>query len=134
VPPDVSYATKTAVISRFGVEAHFEDGRLRVVPWPEVVGIVARRLPLEPPYAGETFVDIVSTAGSTVRIVPWTTLVGDVVNDGSEERARAVVKVAADYAPAAQIDPATRMFLEGTGRAAQLPDAATLALHDQRLA
>ena len=37
-----------------------------------VIGIIARRLPKEPPFDSTTIVDIVSTAGSTLRVVPWT--------------------------------------------------------------
>jgi hypothetical protein len=131
---ELSYATKTAVISHVGVEAHLEDGRVRVVPWREVVGVVARRLPPIPPFGGQTFVDIVSTADSTVRILPWTSLVGQLVADGDAEKARAIVRIVSLQAPNARLDQATRVFLNSTGPAAQLPDAETLAAHDARLA
>lgn len=131
---DLRYAANTAVISHVGVEAHLDDGRVRVVPWREVVGVVARRLPAEPPYFGETFVDLVSTAGSTVRILPKTILVGELDADGDAEKARAVLRLVTLHAPAAQLDQATREFLGGHEPAAQLPDVETLAAHDARLA
>ena len=131
---ELSYAANTAVISHVGVEAHLDDGRVRVVPWREVVGVVARRLPSVEPYRGETFVDIISTAGSTVRILPWTTLIGHVAAEGDADKARAIVRVVTLHAPSAQLDPATRVFLASSDPAAQLPDAATLAAHDARLA
>ena len=131
---ELSYAANTAVISHVGVEAHLDDGRVRVVPWREVVGVVARRLPADAPYWGETFVDIVSTSGSTVRILPKTILVGELVADGDAEKARALVRLVTLHAPDAQLDDATRVFVGGRDPAAQLPDAETLAAHDARLA
>ncbi|HEY1814430.1 MAG TPA: hypothetical protein VGL61_16285 [Kofleriaceae bacterium] len=131
---DLQFAANTVVISHVGLEAHLADGRVRVVPWREVVGVVARRLPAVEPYRGETFVDVISTAGSTIRILPWTSLIGHVAADGDADKARAIVRVVTLHSPDAQLDPATRVFLASSDPAAQLPDAATLAAHDARLA
>lgn len=131
---DLRYAANTVVLSHVGVEAHLDDGRVRVVPWREVVGVVARRLPAQAPYGGETFVDLVSTAGSTVRFLPKTILVGELDADGDAEKARAVVRLVTLHAPTAQLDQATRQFLASHDPAAQLPDAETLAAHDAMLA
>lgn len=131
---ELRFAANTVMLSHVGVEAHLDDGRVRVVPWREVVGVVARRLPPFAPFSGETFVDIISTADSTVRILPWTTLVGELAADGDAEKARAIVRLVTLRAPGAQLDQATRVFVDGRGPAAQLPDAVTLAAHDARLA
>jgi hypothetical protein len=101
----LSYTALTAELTAGGIDARREDGTSRLVLWRDVVGVVARRLPTD--FDGTTFIDIVSTAGSTLRIVPWTRM--------------------------AHVDPATRAFLE-CGEAAQLPDLATLSAHDERLA
>lgn len=127
------YATLTATVTHVGIEARREDGFARTVMWPDVVGIVARRLPPEDPWEGATFVDLVSTAGATLRIVPWTRLAGDRIEGEGIERARALVQLAAARCPSAKLDAATRTFLGSHGQAAQLPDEPTLAAHDRRL-
>ncbi|MEO8839985.1 MAG: hypothetical protein ABI591_28045 [Kofleriaceae bacterium] len=135
----LAYATARAVFHKSGIDAEREDGTHRKVLWPDVVGVVARRLPAEPPYDGETFIDLVSVAGATLRFLPWTELTGAALDDalatGNEsERARTFVQLVAMACPDARLDSATRTFLGGRGLAAQLPNAATLAQHDQRLA
>ena len=113
-----------------GIDARREDGLARLVLWRDVVGVVARRMP--PAYDGAAFVDIVSTAGSTLRIVPWTRLTGRLEAEG-DARPRAVVEHVVACCPGVRLDPATRIFLD-TGEPAQLPDLDTLRAHDDRLA
>ena len=130
----LSYVAATVESSRAGLDARREDGVAKLVMWTDVVGVVARRLPAEPPYDGETFVDIVSSAGSTLRIVPWTRWSGDALDGDGEDRARAIVHLVASRCPGAALDAATRAFFGGHGHAAQLSDLVTLAQHDERLA
>jgi hypothetical protein len=101
-----------------------------LVVWRDVVGALARRLPAE--LESATFVDVVSTAGATLRVLPWTRLSGDAL-DG-EDRALALLHYLVAHCPDITLDPATRAFIEGRSDAAQLPDVATLAAHDARLA
>jgi hypothetical protein len=126
----ISYVALTAELTSGGVDARREDGSSRLVLWRDVVGVVARRMPDD--YDGMTFVDIISTAGSTLRIVPWTRLTGAPIEDG-DARPRGIVERVVAMCPAARLDPATRTFLE-TGEAAQLPDLDTLQAHDAHLA
>jgi len=128
----LQFAALAAEVTRGGLDARREDGSTALVIWRDVVGVVARRLP--PVYEGATFVDVVSTAGSTLRILPWTRLTGELVAGDGELRARAFVELVKLHCPEAKLDPATRAFLERQGQAAQLPDMETLAAHDQRLA
>jgi hypothetical protein len=130
------YATAIANVTDKGIEAKREDGLAKRVRWHEVVGVVARRLPAQPPYDGITFVDVVSTAGATLRILPWTRLSGEAIDgeDDGEDRARSFVQLVVVHCPDVHLDPATRTFLGSHGHAAQLPDAETLAAHDARLA
>lgn len=134
VPPHLrnrlAYVAVTAELTSGGIDARREDGTSRLVLWRDVVGVVARRLP--DVYDATTFIDVVSTAGSTLRIVPWTKLTGVPVADG-EARPRGIVECVVERCPAARVDPATQYFLE-TGEAAQLPDLSTLKAHDERLA
>ncbi|HEX2685087.1 MAG TPA: hypothetical protein VHN14_00640 [Kofleriaceae bacterium] len=127
----LSYVAITAELTAGGIDARREDGSSRLVLWRDVVGVVARRMP--PAYDNATFVDIVSTAGSTLRIMPWTRLTGDPIVAQGDTRARHVVERVVAMCPAARLDPATRVFLQA-GEAAQLPDRETLQAHDDRLA
>jgi hypothetical protein len=130
------FTTLTADLSRAGIDARREDGSTLLVMWRDLVGVVARRLPPDEPYNGIGFVDLVSTAGSTLRILPWTRLSGDPVDGDGEgdARCRAVVQLVQARCPEIQLDRATKTFVVGGDPPAQLPDAATLAAHDQRLA
>ena len=130
----LKYVAATVDVTRAGIDARREDGVAKLVLWADVVGVVARRLPADAPYNGETFVDVVSSAGSTLRLVAWTRWNGDPIAGEGEERARSIVQLVASRCPGAALDAATRTFLGGHGHAAQLPDLATLAQHDQRLA
>lgn len=135
----LKYATARAVFHAKGIDAEREDGTHRNVVWPDVVGIVARRLPPDPPYAGATFIDLVSVAGATLRFLPWTELSGNELEAALEagdehERARTLVQLIAMACPEARLDSATRTFLGGRGPAAQLPSEQKLAQHDERLA
>jgi len=131
----LSFATTTVALKSDGVVARCDSGVTKAVAWSEVVGVVARRLPPDAPYHGETFVDLVSTVGSTLRILPSTELTGELLQgaEGPVERARAFVQLVASRCPGAKLDAATRTFLGSRGLAAQLPDAGMLAQHDARL-
>lgn len=138
VIPDVArnklrFAVLSADISRAGIDARREDGSSVLVMWRDVVGAVARRLP--PSLEGSTFVDLVSTAGATLRILPWTRLAGEPLagGDDADARARSLLEVITASCTECQLDPATRAFVAGD-LAAQLPDAELLAAHDERLA
>ncbi|MGN6106943.1 MAG: hypothetical protein ACTHU0_17690 [Kofleriaceae bacterium] len=128
----VRYAALTAELTRAGIDARREDGSAVLVMWRDVVGVVARRLP--PAYDGATFIDVVSTAGSTLRILPWTRVTGETFDGDGEARARAIARSARVYCPELHLDAATAAFLERGEPAAQLPDLELLATHDDRLA
>ncbi len=130
----VSYAVVTAAFSGAGLTATREDGLSRLIEWGEIVGIVARRLPQHAPFDGLPFVDIVSSAGSTMRIMPATEIMGHTLEGDMTARARSLVNVLASQALGARLDTATEVFATGTSKAAQLRDEKTLASHDARLA
>jgi hypothetical protein len=123
------FATALCEITAGGLDARREDGKPVLVSWSDVVGVVARQLPAS--HGGATFVDIVSTAGSTLRLLPWTRLTGDAIPTG-DDRARALVALCTARCPQAQLDRATRGFVDG-GAPPQFPDAATLDEHDRRI-
>jgi len=125
------YIAITAELTAGGIDARREDGSSRLVLWRDVVGVVARSLPAE--FDSATFVDIVSTAGSTLRIVPWTRLTGEPIEGEPGQRPRGVIDRVVARCPGAKLDPATRQFLD-TGEPVQLADLETLHTHDERLA
>ena len=130
------YATQVATFTTDGIDAEREDGSKRSVAWGDVVGVVARRLPADSPYDSLTFVDLVSLAGATLRILPWTNVGGELtlpIDADAAERARAFVQLIAARCPGARLDSATRTFLGGRGPAAQLTPELLVA-HDERLA
>ena len=127
------FASLTAEITRGGIDAVREDGKAILVVWRDVVGVVARRLPAD--YEGGPFVDVVSTAGSTLRVLPSTRLSGDPIAGATDsDRLHALVELVIARCPNITLDPATRAFVEQAALPAQLPDVATLAAHDERLA
>ncbi|NVB82725.1 MAG: hypothetical protein HOV81_30390 [Kofleriaceae bacterium] len=130
----INYAVLTAELSGAGINARREDGLVKLVPWGEIVGVVARRLPAAAPYDGATIVDVVSTAGATLRIVPWTQIKGHPFAESIVARARQLVHIIAAQSLDARLDGSTKLFADSEGQATQLPDTAALALHDQKLA
>ncbi|HTL36492.1 MAG TPA: hypothetical protein VL326_25340 [Kofleriaceae bacterium] len=131
----INYAITTADLAPAGITAKREDGTVKVVEWDAIVGVIARRLPPDKPFEGATIIDIVSSAGATLRVVPWTKLRGGLpLPPQAVERARSFVNLVAAQALGAKLDPATKLFADSDGQAAQLPTLATLASHDQRLA
>jgi hypothetical protein len=133
-PLVLNYAVATATLTRMGISAQREDGSHKQVAWDAVIGVIARRLPSEAPYDGATFVDVVSSAGATLRFLPWTQIDGAPILGEGEERARAFVQLVAARCLDAKLDSWTKVFADGGGRAAQLPSAKTLAAHDDKLA
>ena len=136
VPPHLkgrfTYAVLAAEINRGGIDARREDGSMQLVLWTDVVGVVARRAP--PELDGTPFVDVVSDAGATLRLLPWTWLRGDIVEGDGVARARALVKLVRERRAGVEIDPATLVFVLGTEPPPQLRDPAMLAAHDAKLA
>ena len=128
----LSYAVLTAEVNRAGIDARREDGAAHLVLWTDVVGVVARRAP--PELDAIPFVDIVSVAGATLRLLPWTRLTGDTVEGTGVDRARALVKLVRERRPGVEVDPATLVFVVGTEPPAQLRDLALLGAHDAKLA
>lgn len=128
----LNYVCVTVNLTNGGVDARREDGTPLLVLWDDVVGVVARRMP--DAFDAIAFVDVVSIAGATLRMVPWTKVSGEaLVPQEGNARARALLAHITTQCPYATLDPATQKFVDG-GEPAQLPDLATLQAHDERLA
>jgi len=129
----IRFSVVTGEVTVAGIDARREDGGSVLVMWRDVVGLVVRRLP--PELDGHPFVDIVSTADMTLRVLPWSKLTGETLEGDSEGRVRAFVKLVKARAPEAKLDRATQSFFDdNTARPAQLPSLELLAKHDQALA
>jgi hypothetical protein len=129
----IQFAVVSGEITVAGIDARREDGHVVLVMWRDVVGLVVRRLP--PELDGHPFVDIVSTAGMTLRMLPWSRLTGEPVDGDAEARARAFVQLVRPRCPDAKLDKATLGFLDDTSRKpAQLSSLDLLAKHDQAIA
>jgi hypothetical protein len=130
----INYAVTTADVSAQGIAGKREDGTIKEVAWDAIVGVIARRLPPDKPFEGATIVDVVSSAGSTLRLVSWTKIRGGLpLPEKGVERLRGFVNMVAAQALGAKLDAATKLFADTDGQAAQLPTLATLAAHDERL-
>jgi hypothetical protein len=129
----VKFAVLTGELSIAGIDARREDGGSVLVMWRDVVGLVARRLPGD--LGSHPFVDIVSTAGMTLRILPWSRMTGETISGEPESRVRTFMKLVAPRCPEAQLDRATQAFLADDAKSpAQLPNLDMLAKHDAALA
>jgi hypothetical protein len=130
----IKYAVLSASLTSAGIHAQREDGSAKLVEWESIIGIIARRLPPDAPFHSTTFVDVISTRGSTLRILPWTQITGAPIFGQGEERARAFVQLVAAHCLDAKLDSWTKVFADGAGHAAQLPNVKMLAGHDEHLA
>lgn len=126
------FVSASAELTQAGIDARQEDGSSVLVLWRDVVGAVARRLP--PELDGATFVDVISTPGATLRILPWTRLSGDHVDGEGTARARELIAMVSSRRPDAKLDASTQRFVHAAEPAMQLPDRETLDAHDARLA
>jgi len=127
----IRFSVITGDVTVAGIDARREDGSGVLVLWRDVVGLVVRRLP--PELDGHPFVDLVSTATMTLRLLPWSRLTGEALEGDSEGRVRAFVKLVKARCPEAKLDRATQAFLDDTQPPAQLPSLELLAQHDQAL-
>lgn len=127
----LKFVAVTATFTRAGIDARREDGTTKLVMWRDVVGLVVRRMPAE--HDGLVFLDVVSTPGSTLRLLPWSRLTGETFEGEGDAWHRAVLSAMMAHCPAASLDPATKRF-HGGEPAAQLPDVTKLAAHDGKLA
>lgn len=127
----IQFSLLTGVITPAGIDARREDGTSVLVMWRDVVGLVVRRLP--PELESYPFLDIVSTSGMTLRVLPWSRLSGELADvEGADARLRALVTHVKPRCPDAALDKPTQAFTyDDTKSAAQLKNLEMLAAHDQ---
>lgn len=129
----IKFAMVTGDVTMGGIDARREDGGGVLVVWRDVVGLVVRRLP--PELDGHPFIDIVSTAGMTLRVLPWSKLTGEHFEGEGDQRVRSFMQVVTKRCTDARIDRATQSFLDDdTKRPAQLTSLDLLSKHDTALA
>jgi len=112
------------------------DGSRRDLAFGQVAAVLVRRLPLEAPWSGNVLLELSATEGAPVRVLP-TTLTNFAQLPGGAapsrlENIRRLARLLSEKSPAAEIDPATRAFLDGKGVPSAFPTAAEFATHDAR--
>ena len=112
------FAARSADVTTAGIEARREDGSVVLVLWRDVGAMIARSLPAD--LDGAPFLDIVSVPGATVRILPWTKVIGVPSLEDGERRLHAIVRAFATHCPNAKLDDSFLSF-----------DRAALAEHDR---
>lgn len=129
----IRFSMVTGEVTGAGIDARREDGESVLVMWRDVVGLVVRRLP--PELGDHPFIDIVSTVGMTLRVLPWSKLSGELFEGDATARVRAFLKSVRARCPGTKLDRATQAFLDDeTKPPAQLTNLALLAKHDEALA
>lgn len=116
------HAAANAEVSRAGVDARLEDGTAVMIAWRDLTSAGASKLPAREPYGGAVFVELVSSAGETIRVLPWTRLTGEQLPGEGEIRARGLLRFAAAQNATTKVDAGTRGFLSGREPAAYDPD------------
>lgn len=113
----VRFVVTDGVATAAGLELRFDRGGPRTVAWADIVEVVARRMPPDPPYDKTAFVDLVLAEGGPARLLPTTrldlsALLGPAA-PGAKENWRRLVGLARAQNPAIAIEPASDDFFAG---------------------
>lgn len=103
-------------ITPTGLTLRMERNVERVIAWSDVVEVVARRMPPDPPYEKLTFVDLVTTSGP-VRLLPssrldYASLPGGMAPN-TRENLRRLAALAREKNPAIAIEAESGDFFAG---------------------
>ncbi len=119
-----------------GLRVRVERGAERMVAWSDIVEVVARRLPPDPPYDKTTFVDLVVRDGPPVRILPTSRLDYAALPGGmaanTRENLRRLVALAREHHPAIAIEAESAEFFAGGRDAVMFPAFKKFAEWDRR--
>jgi hypothetical protein len=113
------------------------DGRKREIRWDRVREVLVRRLPPDPPWSGSVLFDVVVADEPPLRILPATVVNFAALPGGAApsrvENLRRLGRLLLERSPSVQVDPATRVFLGGTGQPSAFATLDDFARHDARL-
>lgn len=68
------FVVAEGTLTTTGLIVRLDRGEPRALRWSDIVEVVARRMPPDPPYEKTAFVDLVTAAGPPVRLLPTTRL------------------------------------------------------------
>ena len=112
------------------------DGSRRALGFGQIGALLVRRLPLEAPWKGGVLLELAAADGAPLRVLPSTLANFATLPGGAApsrlENIRRLARLIAERNPGTEIDPATRVFLEGKGVPSAFASAADFAAHDDR--
>lgn len=119
-----------------GLTVRFDRGGPRTIAWADVVEVVARRMPPDPPYDKTAFVDLVLADGTPARLLPSTRLDLAALPGGiapnTRENWRRLVALARARNPAIAIEAESADFFAGGRDPVMFPALKLFAAWDRR--
>jgi len=130
------FVVQDGAITATGLTVRVARGGERTIAWGELVEVVARRMPPDPPYEKTTFVDLVVADGTPLRLVPTSRLDYAALPGGqapnTKENWRALVALARQHNPAIAIEPDSADFFAGGRDAPMFPALKKFVEWDRR--
>lgn len=130
------FVVQDGAITADGLTVRVARGGERTVTWRDLVEVVARRMPPDPPYEKTTFVDLVVGDGPPLRLVPTSRLDYAALPGGqapnTKENWRNLVALARQHNPAIAIEADSADFFAGGRDAPMFPALKKFVEWDRR--
>lgn len=130
------FVVQDGAITADGLTVRVARGGERTVAWRELIEVVARRMPPDPPYEKTTFVDLVVADGPPLRLVPSTRLDYAALPGGqapnTKENWRNLVALARQHNPGIAIEADSADFFAGGRDAPMFPALKKFVEWDRR--
>ena len=117
------FVARVATLTPDGLAVQLDSGVERALAWRDVIQVVARRLPPDPPFEKTALLDLV-TADGPVRLLPTTRV--DYANlpggaaPGVKQNWRRLITLAREHHPGLEIEAQSAAFFDG-GEAPMFP-------------
>lgn len=123
-------------ITDAGLVLRVDRGGERALAWSDIVEVVARRMPPDPPYEKTTFIDLVVAGGPPARLLPTSRLDFAALPGGmapnTKENWRRLVALARQHNPAISIEADSADFFAGGRDAPMFPALKKFVEWDRR--
>ncbi|MBL8623465.1 MAG: hypothetical protein JNK64_19295 [Myxococcales bacterium] len=130
------FVVQDGAITADGLAVRVARGGERTIAWRDLVEVVARRMPPDPPYEKTTFVDLVVADGPPLRLVPTSRLDYAALPGGqapnTKENWRNLVALARQHNPAIAIEADSADFFAGGRDAPMFPALKKFVEWDRR--
>jgi hypothetical protein len=126
------FVAGVATLAPDGLAVQLDSGAERALAWRDVIRVVARRLPPDPPFEKTALLDLV-TADGPVRLLPTTRV--DYANlpggaaPGVKQNWRRLIALAREHHPGLEIEAQSAAFFDG-GQAPMFPALRRFAEYD----